>query len=365
MYDYDAIRIHALGLSSYISDVFTIRYAMKANSNSEILRIMCDAGIWIDCCSEYEVDIALDHGFFPHTLQISSQQWPRDRRKFNERGISCVVTSLHQLEQFGQQCPGTEVWVRINPGQWSGQFARINTGGVDSSFWIRHEYIHDIQRMSLKYNLTINKLHIHIWSWSDTQVWLDTLHFCLKFLSLFPSVCILNMWWWFKVWRMPWEKTTDLDSIISQSLDIIHKRSVTLWRKLSLEIEPGTYLIAPFGYILCYADDIVDTWPQGYQFVRTTTGMDMILRPTMYAAQHPIYHYSYTTKQRSSDWDHRYVFVWHCCESSDLLTPDPSDAEKISTRWFNQQVAIWDMIVIGWAWAYCESMRCRWYNGYQ
>ncbi len=90
-----------------------------------------------------------------------------------------------------------------------------------------------------------------------------------------------------------------MSELIQQSLSLIEQWSDTHNRKLSLEIEPGTYLTALYGYIVCRVDDIVDTGSSGYQFIRTNTGMDMILRPTMYAAQHPIYHYSSATQQRS------------------------------------------------------------------
>jgi diaminopimelate decarboxylase len=90
--------------------------------------------------------------------------------------------------------------------------------------------------------------------------------------------------------------------------------------------------------------------------------MDMILRPALYQAQHPIYHYSLQQQQWSTFWEHHYVIVGHCCESTDLLSPDSSG--NISTRGFNQRIERWDIIVIGWCGAYCESMRCIGYNGF-
>lgn len=60
--------------------------------------------------------------------------------------------------------------------------------------------------------------------------------------------------------------------------------------------------------------------------------MDMIIRPAMYGAQHPIYHYSQLSQQRSAQGVQEYVFVGHCCESSDLLTPAPYDPDTIDTR---------------------------------
>jgi diaminopimelate decarboxylase len=59
-------------------------------------------------------------------------------------------------------------------------------------------------------------------------------------------------------------------------------------RKIALEIEPGTFYVANAGYIACDVIDLVDTGRGGYHFARLNTGMDMIVRPTMYGSQHPI-----------------------------------------------------------------------------
>jgi diaminopimelate decarboxylase len=90
--------------------------------------------------------------------------------------------------------------------------------------------------------------------------------------------------------------------------------------------------------------------------------MDMFLRPALYHAQHPIYHYSLKQKKRSWTWKREYCFVGHCCESSDIITPNSEWG--IWLRWFDTQIERWDLLVIWWCWAYCESMKCSWYNGF-
>ena len=60
VYDYQAIQAVSELISSFHSSMFQSRYAMKANSNKAIMDIIRHHGIGIDCCSEYEVDIALD-----------------------------------------------------------------------------------------------------------------------------------------------------------------------------------------------------------------------------------------------------------------------------------------------------------------
>jgi diaminopimelate decarboxylase len=361
-YDLAGITEQTKQMMQFTSDLFQLRYAMKANNNPTLLDILNKQGVRIDACSEYEALHAYASWFSPSTIQLSSQQSPENRKALYDLGISCVATSLYQLETFCDAVPGWTVWVRINPWQWSGQFKKINTWWISSSFGIWHAYLEEILTITKKAGVTVNKIHIHIWSWTDIATWSDTFLYCLELMSYFPEVSILNMGGGFKVARMPNEHKTELADIIQQFLLHIQNYSLQSGRKISLEVEPWSYLVANFGYIVTTADDIVDTGPDGYRFVKTTTGMDMLLRPALYNAQHPIYHYSRRQQQRSTQGSHTYSFVGHCCESSDLLTPT-SDGE-VGKRWFDQPIDRGDLIIIWWCGAYCESMRCAWYNGF-
>ena len=60
-------------------------------------------------------------------------------------------------------------------------------------------------------------------------------------------------------------------------------------RRLHLEIEPGTYLLANAGYLFCSVDDVVDTGDDGMHFIKLDIGMSEIIRPIMYGARHPIW----------------------------------------------------------------------------
>mmetsp|Transcript_23584 Transcript_23584/g.23330 ORF Transcript_23584/g.23330 Transcript_23584/m.23330 type:complete len:92 (+) Transcript_23584:650-925(+) len=53
-------------------------------------------------------------------------------------------------------------------------------------------------------------------------------------------------------------------------------------RQIQIEIEPGTYLMAKAGIILCKVIDIART--SEYEFVKLNTGMTEIIRPCLYGA---------------------------------------------------------------------------------
>ncbi|MEI7562633.1 MAG: hypothetical protein WCJ39_02740 [bacterium] len=84
------------------------------------------------------------------------------------------------------------------------------------------------------------------------------------------------------------EKATDLQEIGAPLKQAFEQFYHTSKRKLHLEIEPGSFLVANAGAILGLVEDVVDTGEDGFQFIKSDIGMPDILRPTLYAAQHPI-----------------------------------------------------------------------------
>lgn len=161
----------------------------------------------------------------------------------------------------------------------------------------------------------------------------------LSFVEQFPDVTILNLGGGFKVARMQDEKATNLQEVgepVRQAIQEFYQRT---GRKLHLEIEPGTYLVANAGAILGAIEDIVDTGPDGYTFIKSDIGMPDILRPMMYGSQHPIVVINDETATQE------YVVVGPCCESGDILTPSPGNPEEIKPRLLHK-AHIGDAIVV-------------------
>ncbi|MEI7562632.1 MAG: hypothetical protein WCJ39_02735 [bacterium] len=98
----------------------TVRYAMKANSNLNILKIFDQEGLYIDASSSFEAHRAMEAaGISPQKIQLTTQEFRYDLAKLIQLGISYNATSLYQLQEYGKHHPGTEVSIRINPGAGS------------------------------------------------------------------------------------------------------------------------------------------------------------------------------------------------------------------------------------------------------
>ncbi|MCC5813589.1 MAG: diaminopimelate decarboxylase, partial [Leptospira sp.] len=287
-----------------------VRYAMKANPNGNILKIMRAKGIHIDASSEFEVERAIHAGFKPEEIMLTSQQEPKNLKSIIDRGVYFNACSLKQLENYGKDFPGTELSIRFNPGLGSGHTKKTDVGGVTSSFGIWHEKIEEVKRIVEKYNLTVGKVHTHIGSGSDPEVWKAVAHYTLEYAEIFKTCKVVNLGGGYKVGRMNDEKSTDLQIIGEPVKKLFEEFAEKHGRKLQLEIEPGTYYVANTGAIITTVDDKIDTGSKGFTFLKLDTGMDANTRPSLYGSKHPLI--TVPRDQDKSLANEEYVVVGHC-----------------------------------------------------
>ena len=336
---------------------FTLRYAMKANPNLAVLWLFRDLGLHVDASSDPEVERALAAGFAPERIQLTSQVPSRRLEEFVARGVLYNACSLHQLDRYGRAFPGRAAIIRANPGLGSGFANRTNTGGPGASFGIWHAYLDEAKTLAARHRLTIRGLHTHIGSGSDPAVWTRVAALVLDIAARLPDVTTVSLGGGFKVARVAGEQATDLAAIgavVREAFGDFHRRT---GRKLHLEIEPGTYLVANAGVVVATCVDVVDTGPDGYLFAKLDAGMTEVTRPSLYGAQHPI---TVVARERPAA---RVVFVGPCCESGDVLTPAPGDPEALAPREVPRP-EIGDLVLVGGAGAYCAAMCTGNYNSY-
>lgn len=338
----------------------TARYAMKACPNGNILRLFASMGLKLDASSGNEVRRAVAMGIAPEAISLSTQELPVDIVELMELGISVNLCSIGQIERFGQLMPGGKIGLRINPGLGSGGTQRTNVGGPASSFGIWHEQLDAVKEVVAKYNLTVFRIHSHIGSGSDPEVWLRVVGMNLALVDQFSSVTNLNLGGGHKVARVEGEKTTDLQVIGEKMKVEFQEFAERTGREIHLEVEPGTYLVANACSILSSVQDMTDTGNSGYKFLKLDTGMTDNTRPSMYGSQHPMWVIAADGADRGTE---DYIVVGHCCESGDILTPDVGDPEALLPRSL-AKADIGDFFVVGGAGAYCSSMAAKNYNSF-
>jgi len=336
------------------------RYAMKACPSAAVLRVLTHRGLHIDASSGYEAERAIRAGVPGERIQITTQQVPGNLGELIDKGCRFNACSLNQIEAVGAARPGIDIALRINPGLGSGHSNRTNVGGPAASFGIWHEYLPDALAIAKKHNRTVKRMHTHIGSGSDPEVWERVALMSLDICSRIPGVTSLSLGGGYKVARVKGEVSTDLQKIGLHIVEAFRAHAAKHGRELELEVEPGTYLVANACALISTAIDVVDTGEEGYRFVKVDTGMTELLRPSLYGAQHPIETVPLEDDKRSHQ---EYIVAGHCCESGDVLTPAPDDPEGLQPR-FLVETRPGDAVVIGGAGAYCSGQSAKNYNSF-
>lgn len=342
----------------------TVRYAMKALPNGHVLRLFDGLGLHFDASSGFEVERALKAGIAADKIALTAQELPDNFPELYAAGMRFNACSLDQLRSFGQRFPGQAVGVRFNPGLGSGGTNRTNVGGPAASFGIWNEDCAAVQATAILHDLTVERIHTHIGSGSDPQVWQKVAGMSLELIEHFPDAHTLNLGGGYKVGRMRHESSTDLRDIGQPVAAAFSAFGEATGRRVRLEVEPGTYLVANAGCVITTVHDRTSTGDGGYQFLKINSGMTEVLRPSMYGAQHPLVTVPAAADTRQSPAAIiDAIIAGHCCESGDILTPAAGDPEALEPRSLRDG-NIGDYLVIEGTGAYCAGMSAKNYNSF-
>jgi len=350
-----------------------VRYAMKANSNKRLLKIITDAGLHLDASSLFEVIRANLAGVPYDRIMLTTQEVHADeeRVKLEElllKGLRYNACSLHQLQLIGDFAAANkiDVGIRIHPGIGSGESATRNTGDDYSCFGIHLSDLDKAHKFAAEKGLIFRHIHVHIGSGADTKMWRQNIDLLLSIIDEhFPDADTVCFGGGLKEARMPGEYAADvplLGSYAKMQLEDFFNRT---GRKLRMEIEPGTYIVANSGYAVTRLLDKKQT--SRSNFIITDGGMEINSRPLLYGSKHPIYIVAndgarvISSEFDESKHDYEAVVAGKCCESGDCQTLD-MDGHAIPRSMIEPKIG--DFVVIGGVGAYCSSMSPYNYNSH-
>jgi len=350
-----------------------VRYAMKANSNRTLLRLITKAGLHLDASSLNEVlranlaDVPYERIMLT-TQEVHTGSERDTLEKLLLSGLRYNACSLHQLQLIGKFAAenNIDVGVRIHPGIGSGESATRNTGDDYSCFGIHLSDVSEAHKLATKFGLKFKHIHVHIGSGADTKMWRQNIDLLLGIIDEhFPDADTVCFGGGLKEARMPGEYAADvplLGSYAKMQIESFYKKT---GRKLKMEIEPGTYITANAGYAVTRLIDKKKTARSN--FIITDGGMEINSRPLLYGSKHPIYIVSGDgSRVISSEFDevkHDFeaVVAGKCCESGDCQTLD-MDGHAVPRAMVEPSVG--DLVIIGGVGAYCSSMSPYNYNSH-
>ena len=148
-----------------------VHYAIKANANPEILKVIKENGFGVDCVSGGEVEAALNAGFAADKIVfagVGKSDWEIELGLDNN--ISCFnIESAAELDviQGIAQIKGktARVALRVNPNVDAHTHHYITTGLAENKFGINLDMLDSvIERCMVSPNIELLGLHFHIGS---------------------------------------------------------------------------------------------------------------------------------------------------------------------------------------------------------
>ena len=172
-YDTELLRqtLQAIVSEARKHEGFVVHYAVKANANPKILRIIREAGLGADCVSGGEIEASVKAGFTSNKIVyagVGKSDWEINLGL--EHDIFCFnVESIPELEVINELAAAkgkvARVAFRLNPNVGAHTHANITTGLAENKFGIAmRDMVSVIREAERLPNVKCVGLHFHIGS---------------------------------------------------------------------------------------------------------------------------------------------------------------------------------------------------------
>ena len=299
---------------------FEVHYAVKANANPKILKIICQTGLGADCVSGGEIQAALMAGFKADKIVyagVGKSDWEINLGL--DHDIFCFnVESEAELnvinELAGERNKTARIALRINPNIGAHTHVNITTGLAENKFGIDMDDMESIiNKMGKMKHVTFIGLHFHIGSQiidmsdfnalcnriNELQEKLEQHHIYIKNINVGGGLGICY-------------EDPDQNSIPDfKNYFATYTRHLKLRADQILHFELGRSVVAQMGSLI--ARTLYIKQGTSKQFAILDAGMTDLIRPALYQAFHKIENIS------SNDPKETYDVVGPICESSDVF----------------------------------------------
>ncbi len=353
-----------------------VRYAMKANSDRTVLRVVTGKGLDLDCSSMDEAARAHAAGIPYSRMMLTTQEVPSgaERAELEEMirgGLRYNVCSMLQFKLIADFAVVNKIdlSIRVHPGAaGGGESTTRDTGSEYSCFGVHLRDVPTVKAMADERGIRFTQVHVHIGSGGDPEKWRENIDRELGFVrDYFPEATTVSFGGGLKVARMPGEKQADIASLGAYARQRIEEFKAATGRELEMEIEPGTFVVANSGHIVTRIIDKKLT--NEMNFLIVDGGMELLTRPLLYGSEHPIAIVRRDGTLLSSEYDQTpatglksFGIVGRCCESGDSVR---LDKEGNIVPVMIAEPEIGDYVVIGGTGAYSESMSPENYNSHR
>jgi len=302
---------------------YIVHYAIKANANPKLLRLIAQAGFGADCVSGGEIERSLDTGFPASKIVfagVGKSDWEINLGLDND--IFCFnVESEPELEVINELAKAkgkiASVAFRINPNIGAHTHANITTGLAENKFGIAMKDMeHIIQKAGQLCHIRVLGLHFHIGS--QILEMDDFIALCQRINQLIEQL------------RQAHHQVEHINVGGGLGIDYEHPdkhpipnfssyfntyaKYLNLSDGQQLHFELGRAVVGQCGSLVTRVLYVKQGATK--QFIIVDAGMTDLIRPALYQAHHQI------ENLNSREVLEKYDVVGPICESSDVFAKD-------------------------------------------
>ncbi len=314
----DSVKAEAATHEGYI-----VHYAVKANANPKVLKIVAASGLGADCVSGGEIKASLEAGFPAGKIVYAGVGKSDDEIMLAlEAGIFCFnVESLAELEVINEHAEKmgkvANVCFRINPDVDAHTHANITTGLAENKFGIALEDMDKaIDRAAAMKGINCFGLHFHIGSQilemspfvalckriNELQDKLESRGIKLSEINVGGGLGI------------DYERPDENPIPDFKALFDAYAEHLNLRPGQRLHFELGRSIVGQMGSLITKTLYVKQGTKK--QFAILDAGMSDLIRPALYDAYHKVENIS------SDAAEQKYDVVGPICESSDVFVKD-------------------------------------------
>lgn len=296
-------------------------YAVKANSNPEILKIIKSEEFGSDCSSESEAWICNKLGI---KGMYTGNYTTKEEFKFvKDKGMILNLDDISMLETMKEIGIPETLSFRINPGIGKGFNESATTAGPNAKYGVPFEKAPEAYQKAK--DLGVKHFGIHMMTGTNVSIQ-DSNYFATIVEKLFDIITdikaktgveieFMNIGGGFGVPYHPEEQTLDMDLIAKSIRKAFDKKCSQLnLKKPRLMAEPGRWIAANAGWLIGKVHVIKDSYKK---FVGIDASSNDMPRPSIYGAYHHVSVLNGNNREKEV-----VSVVGSLCENSDQLAKD-------------------------------------------
>jgi diaminopimelate decarboxylase len=328
VYDAAIIRLQIERLSTAFAAIGPrLFYAMKANGNVAILRIMREAGLGCDVVSPGEIFVARRAGFTGgDTWFTCSNVSDDDLRSIDDPTLLINLNAMSDLDRVVRLGLQNPIGLRINTQIGAGHHADVVTAGYGVKFGFDLAEVVDARMIAEDAGLRVVGIHAHIGSGiRKTDPLVESARVLMELSETFPRLAFVNFGGGIAVPYQPGEREFPIGVYGRHIAGLAGPRLAE--RGLRAILEPGRFLVAEAGVLLATVTS--KRVSGGYEWLGCDTGFNHLVRPSKYGAYHHILNASRGDDSMlrenfalTDETSPGVVVAGNLCESGDVFTRD-------------------------------------------